>query len=217
MVTDGINITVKPSRGKYLRLRINAVDAEVYLSVPRGTSASLCESFVRSKMDWIKRTRREILERTNLSLESESLALVFGRLYEVVPCGKTALSSDKLYLRLPAQCTAEEREAALGSFYRSVLKEYIGGRIEQLELEVGRRASGFSLRKMRSRWGSCNVAMGKLTFNTALAKKPKEAVDYVIVHELTHLIYPDHGREFKAHLTRCMPDWKRRKKLLNGD
>lgn len=87
---------------------------------------------------------------------------------------------------------------------------------EKWEREMGVHASGWTLRDMKTRWGSCTVDTGRIRLNTRLVFYPEECLEYVIVHELCHLIEPSHNQRFRNYMSAFLPDWKERKKKLNG-
>ena len=160
------------------------------------------------------------IARQNVQSEVDGggLAVIFGKTYSIIPIenGKPFLGEDALYLNIPRDCSLEREKVALQNFYKNFISEYISVRLPYFQTLIGLNASGFSIRNMRSRWGSCNTVTGKLTFSLRLVKKTPDCIDYVIAHELCHIAHANHGSEFKRLLTRYMPDWKRRKNLLNG-
>ncbi len=88
--------------------------------------------------------------------------------------------------------------------------------VEQFKKKYGVEPKKWTVRTMNTRWGSCSSATGRITLNTKLYYKPDECVEYVIVHELCHLIHPDHGKGFYALLEKELPEWKRRRKQLKA-
>lgn len=80
---------------------------------------------------------------------------------------------------------------------------------------MGVTAAGFTIRDMKTRWGSCTVATGKIRINKRLAVYPPEILEYIVVHELCHLLEPSHDQRFHAYMTQFLPDWKERRKQLN--
>ncbi|MDD4828042.1 MAG: SprT-like domain-containing protein [Bacteroidales bacterium] len=88
--------------------------------------------------------------------------------------------------------------------------------IERFEIRYGVSPLRWTLRDMNSRWGSCSMTTRRITLNLKLFHKPDECVEYVIVHELCHLLYPNHGKKFYELLSSELPDWKLKKKLLNN-
>lgn len=96
------------------------------------------------------------------------------------------------------------------------MKRQVLGYAQKWETIMGVHASGWTLRDMKTRWGSCTVSTGRIRLNTRLVFCPEECLEYVIVHELCHLIEPSHNQRFKSCMTKFLPDWKERKKKLNG-
>ena len=108
----------------------------------------------------------------------------------------------------------EGEEEALKKKYREELSAVVPGLIDKYAPIVGRRPTGYRLRLMKSRWGSCNVKTGMITLNLLLAAKPPECLEYVIVHEMTHLYTRYHDAVFYGYLDQFYPDWRRVKKML---
>ena len=100
-------------------------------------------------------------------------------------------------------------------WYRSVLNGLLPELFKKWEDITGMRCNGYRTRYMKTKWGTCNCGTRIIWMNVRLAEKPIECIDYVVLHELTHTRYPDHGAGFKASMDRFMPDWKERKRLLN--
>ena len=105
-------------------------------------------------------------------------------------------------------------EEALKKEYREKLEQVVPGLIEKYTPVVGRAPSGYRFRLMKTRWGSCNVKTGMITLNLLLAAKPPECLEYVVVHEMTHLYTRYHDAVFYGYLDRFYPDWRRVRKLL---
>lgn len=98
--------------------------------------------------------------------------------------------------------------------WRQVVEAFVPALIEKWEPVLGVKAGPVAYRKMKSRWGSCQAATGRLCFNVVLALYPPECLEYVVVHELAHLRVPNHGAEFKALMDQALPDWRERKAKL---
>jgi len=101
-------------------------------------------------------------------------------------------------------------------WYRERLGERIPELIARLEPRLGVRVAEWRIRRTRTRWGSCNPAARRIWLNSELAKKPVTALEYVVVHEMAHLIERGHGRRFQEIMDRVMPDWRRRAEELNS-
>ena len=98
-----------------------------------------------------------------------------------------------------------------------LLKKDVEKLIAKWEPVMGVKASGVTIRQMKTRWGSCNVRTHHININLALAKKPPECLEYVVVHELTHILEPSHNAVFWGYMTQFYPNWKRVRKYLNDE
>ena len=206
----GYRVELVRKKIKNLHLYVLA-DGSVRISAPFSLQRKRIEEFIVSKLDWIAK-------RVSSNRESdENSAFFFGVRYRL-----TETEADRTFLRFGGGNNAEvfgpdaqSRKAAVAAFYVKALKERIAERLPAWENVTGLKCSSWNVRNMRSRWGSCNVNTRKINFSGHLAEKPEICLDYLILHELAHIIYPNHGREFKEYLSRYMPDWKSVKKLLN--
>ena len=97
---------------------------------------------------------------------------------------------------------------------KEAMRERLKSLIPYWEQTMGLRASRYTLRSMRSRWGSCNPKTGHITLNLELAALTEECLSYVLVHELSHLLYPGHDRDFWSHVERYVPEWKRIRRYM---
>jgi predicted metal-dependent hydrolase len=123
---------------------------------------------------------------------------------------------DTIELALRAGSEVAHRQDVLDRWYRTQLKLEIAPLITKWEPVLGVKAAAWGVRKMKTRWGSCNIKARRLWFNLELAKKPPECLEYVVVHELAHLLERRHDARFKALMTLHLPQWRQIKKLLNA-
>ena len=100
--------------------------------------------------------------------------------------------------------------------WRKVVEAFVPALVERWEPILGVKAGQLAYRKMKSRWGSCQPSTGRICINVVLALYPPECLEYVVVHELVHLLVPGHGPEFHAIMDRVMPDWKKRRAKLRS-
>ena len=121
-----------------------------------------------------------------------------------------AKSTDTPMARAMEASPAEVRE------WRKVVEAFTPALVERWEPILGVKAGQLTYRKMKSRWGSCQPSTGRICINVVLALYPPECLEYVVVHELMHLLVPGHGPEFQAIMTRVMPDWKQRRAKLRN-
>ena len=213
----GREVIAKSSKGRRLRLKIDG-NAKLFVYIPRGVSFNFVSAFISEKSEWIDKTRNRILAERN-KFETDAFHTYFkGVKHDVIYCENvdSCAINGTLYIKCKSGADEKTKAKNLELFFKRYVSDYVSRRMPYFEELTGLYPTGFSVRKMKSRWGSCRIDTKKLTFNTALAKVKEEAFDYVILHEIAHLKYPDHGEKFKAFLTRYMPDWRQRKKLLSG-
>lgn len=212
ILSNGEKVTVRLSKGKCLRLKIDGKTAEVVLYLPKRISVGEAEKFVASKSEWIKASRQKVLARIAKATPKDGHAIIFGENIPVVREDTRYGFIDGI-IYLPNGIIDYDR--ALNGICKQQLATYISQKLPYFEDLTGLSATSWRLRKMTSRWGSCNTATGVITFSLMLLQKPKQVVDYVILHEIAHLKYPDHQAGFKAYVARFMPNWKILKKQLN--
>ena len=220
---SGIKIEVQKKNIKNLRLAVLPPDGAVRISAPTYLSDDSIHAFVSSKIDWIKRQRERFgdqpkrAEREYASGESIS---VLGQQYflRVEHSGKgnsLVLSGNEAILTVRKESTANQREAFVNEWYRALLKEQIAIYLPKWEEITGLHPDSCQIKNMTTRWGTCNVSARRIWLNLQLAKKPTECLEYVILHELTHLKVYNHGKDFAAIMDRYMPDWREIRKRLN--
>lgn len=202
---------------KNLRLRVVPPDGEVKVSVPFGVPEATVVEFLRSREAWLLKAREEV---TRAHPPAELLAdgsriRLWGEWRDVrVSAASRAgarLEGDVVALSGPDQAAWER---ALENLYRRELLAALPELFARYEPLVGREHASVKLRRMTSRWGTCNHRTAAITINTALAERPPWALEYVVVHELMHLIVRGHGPAFYAGMDRLLADWKRRRRAL---
>ena len=120
-----------------------------------------------------------------------------------------------LLLRVRPGTDKEAREAVVSGWYRDILKAEVPPLVEAWESRLNVRVKKFSVQQMKTKWGSCNPTARTIRLNTELAKKPKECLEYLVLHEMAHLQERTHGPRFLALMDRFMPDWRDTRALLN--
>ena len=180
-----VPVTVVRKRVKNLNLRVHR-DGTVSLSIPTRTPLAVAQDFLNRRAGWIaahiERVHTHAAERTHAGATADGLVPLWGRLQ-------------------PAPGGAEEIEA----LYRREVARALPSAIARGEARVGVHAAGWQIRRMTSRWGSCTPARRTIRINSALAAYPPECLDYVVIHELTHLLEPSHNARFHALLDRFCP------------
>lgn len=227
MEIRGITVYWSRKRIKNLYIKIKAPEARVMVSVPLHTSDRALADFIEEHWQWIEAKRQEVLsgaeaggsegQREYISGERHAL---WGEWYEMrversLKRPLTELRDRELYMRVPAHSTVEERRRQLDLWYRQQLEEALPEVAARCEARVGREAAEWRFRRMKTRWGSCNIQKKRIWLNIQLAEKPADCLEYVVTHELTHLHEAGHNKRFWGLMDTFYPDWRRAKKLLN--
>lgn len=225
IIINGIEIEVIRKKIKNMHLYILPPDGRVRITAPSGVNDCIIRAFAVSKLDWIKKHREKYLVR-KIPAEKKFLTgevhLYQGREYflNVVYTDKkqrAELNRDKnrIDLYVHEDSTMEQRKKVLTEWYRSQLKKQIPDIIEKYEKIMGVKVNSFGVKFMKTRWGTCNRNTGRIWINLDLSKKSLRCLEYIVVHEMTHLIEKYHNKRFYSCMDMFMPDWKEIKKELN--
>ncbi len=219
----GIPVEIEKKRIKNMYLRLLPPEGRVHISAPTRVKEDQIEQFVASRYHWIieHQTRlqnRRILEEHHYI--SGEIHYFRGKPYqlEVVPGTKEGieLCKEQLVMTTKKDSTDIRRKKILDDFYRAYLLQWVPLSIRKWEGVIGVRSDQLVIRDMKTRWGTCNIREKKITINLQLAKKPDECLEYVIVHELVHLLEASHNHIFKGYMNLFLPQWKGLKAELNG-
>jgi predicted metal-dependent hydrolase len=179
--------------------------------------------FAISKLGWIKRQQNKLNEQQRETpreyLERES-HYVWGKRYllSVVEADEppsVELTHNRMSLRVRPRSDEAKRQRVIEDWYREQTKTATAELIAKWERKIGVTVAGFYVQRMKTRWGSCNSQARTIRLNTDLAKKPRECLEYIVVHEMIHILEPTHNERFQALLRRLMPDWENRRQVLN--
>lgn len=221
---DGLSVTIVRKSIKNMHLRVLSPNGEIQITAPNRLSVSQIDRFVREKRGWIEAQQQRLSERpaaTDSAFADGQPVYLWGEAYtlrlEEASRGRSALQrGQEIILYIRPENDAAQRESLLNGFYREALSNQIAARLPLWEARTGLHPSAWQIKNMKTRWGTCNTATRKIWLNLQLIKQPPVCLDYVIAHELTHLRYPGHGQDFKAFLTRAMPNWPEVRKTLNN-
>ena len=208
---------------KNMHLYVRPPDGQVLVTAPRDVTEASALAFVRENFGWVLREREGMLaQRRQPPREyvSGETHYVWGEQYFLdVQHGRgwggIALSGNTMILKAPFESTLRSRREYVTAWYRGILKEEIARLLPLWEKKTGLKTERFEIKNMNRSWGTCNAAKRLVVFNLQLARKPKEGLAYVILHELCHLRYHNHGKEFVALLETFMPKWKEIRRRLN--
>lgn len=210
---------------KNLHLAVYPPFGRVRVAVPLAVNDDAVRLAVISKLGWIKRQQEKYLaqprqsEREMINGESHYF---MGRRYRL--CVVTATGAAKvrlknnstLELQIRPEASAESRERALQAWYRQQLREIVPPLIKKWEQTLGVSVEEWGIKKMKTRWGTCNIAARRIWLNLELAKKPVQCLEYLIVHELAHLLERHHNDHFIAILDKHLPQWRLYRQALNS-
>jgi len=191
----GIPIEITRKRMKRLILKIRSPSGEVRVSAPRGVSLSSIVDFVSSKLEWVVEHQERVRSR-GVPREQE-----YTR-GEVHPLWGQEFS---LLFQHPSH---EVRKTTLEDLYKTETKRVALELIKKWEQVIGVKVELVEVRHLKSKWGSCHTRKRKILLNSELARRRVELLDYVVVHELTHLLEASHNHRFKALMSRFLPHWR---------
>lgn len=210
LTVQDISITLirKPIRS----INLHVSPSGVWVSAPMRMAQAEIIRFLQSHLDWIRQRQLHYAQvpPTKQLCTGERIP-IWGKQFTLeVRSGMPdlTLTQDKLILTLPAQATLADRAAMLSTWYRQLLMQKIIEIKPHFEQLVGQAAAEYRIRKMKTRWGTCNMRARRIWINLQLAEKPPEWLDYIIVHELTHLLVPNHSAAFWAHMDQFYPNWR---------
>jgi len=222
-INDNIWVELRPKKIKNIHLRVHQPEGRVTLSAPIHMEIETIRGFLISKIDWILQQQRKIKERPKESqrefLNQES-HYVWGECYllnvvEIDTAPRIELSGNQLMYYSKSNWNQVQKLKFLDAWYRELIRNQLVEVVPKWEGSIGVKANQFLIQKMKTLWGSCNTKTHSIRLNSELAKKPKECLEYVVVHELMHLIEPSHNRRFVTLMDQHMPHWRTLKKVLN--
>jgi predicted metal-dependent hydrolase len=224
MTVNGIIVNIVRKLIKNIHLGVYPPSGRVRLAVPLRTPDNVIRLFIISKMSWIKRQKSRFDKqerqgkRDYVSGESHyflgnryRLNLVHSDSIQKVEVQRRSFIN--LYIK-PHLCTAE-REKMMNAFYRRQLRKYAIIFVEKWQKIIGVRVKEVRIKKMKTRWGTCTPKDGRVWINLELAKKPLHCIEYIIVHELIHLLEEDHTECFDKIIEGFLPKWRHSKDELN--
>ncbi|MEQ9308761.1 MAG: SprT family zinc-dependent metalloprotease [Balneolaceae bacterium] len=221
---SGISIEISRKRIKNLYVRVHRTTGKVRVSCPLHISDFELKEFIRSRLNWIMiqkdkaASRKPIIELDYLTgdkvfFEGKEFSL------EVKPSlgkSKVEMKDDSLILYVRGVSTKKKRKVLMDSWYRKKLKQQISRLIKKYEQRMGVEVIEFRVKKMKTRWGTCNIKKKRIWLNLELAKKPTGCLEMVVVHEMVHLLERLHNKRFYNFMDEFMPEWKVFNQELNS-
>jgi hypothetical protein len=218
-----ISILVTRKAIKHAHLSVHPPSGRVTLVTPVATRSDVARAYAISKLNWIReqqsKFRTQAREAPRRLVEREShylwgrrhLLTIFYR--KTKPC--VSLDHRRITLTVRPGSDAQKRAEVIHEWHRSLLHKMIPSLIEKWERKLNVKVAGYFLQRMKTKWGSCNHKAEHIRLNTQLVTKPKDLLEYVIVHEMVHLIEPTHSDRFLAILGKHYPAWREARAELN--
>jgi predicted metal-dependent hydrolase len=219
-----IAIAVTRKDVRHVHLAVHPPDGRVTLVAPTHTRLDVLRAYAVSRLGWIRAQqaglRGQARETPRRFIERES-HYVWGRrhLLTVVECdAKPSVRIDhrRIFLSVRPGASQLRRDAVMQEWQRSLLHAAVPALLQTWEAKLQVCVNGYFLQRMKTRWGSCNPRTATIRLNTELVKKPKDLLEYVVVHELLHLIEPTHSARFTALLDQHYPSWRDARAELNA-
>ncbi|MDO9225924.1 MAG: SprT family zinc-dependent metalloprotease [Pseudomonadota bacterium] len=218
-----VEIAVTRKAVKNVHLSVHPPAGHVTLVAPTDTRLEVARAYAITKLGWIREQRARLLaqarETPRQFIERESHTL-WGRHYLLSVVEKDAkpavkLDHRRITLSVRPGSTPAKREAVMEEWHRALLHKVVPVLIEKWAAKLGVTVTRYYLQRMKTRWGGCNPRAGNIRLNTELVKKPKDLLEYVVVHEMLHLIEPTHSERFVALLEQHYPTWREARAELN--
>ena len=221
---DDFDAEITHKKIRNINLRVCPPDGKVRISAPLHLSQEKISKFAIAKLDWIRKQRQKMHKKVYQIPDqylNHEIHYFRGSSYplRVIENNKSPFAefvNQEIILNVPAEAQTEMRRSVLNEWYRQQLKQLIPPLINKWEIILNVFVSNFYIRSMKTRWGSCTPKTRKIRFNLELAKKSSQCLEYIVVHELVHLLEASHNNRFKALMNQFYPDWKLHRKELHS-
>lgn len=207
---------------KNLHLSVHPPVGRVTIASPDFYDLEKVKIYAATKLGWIKREQAKIKsqerEEPKLMITRESHQFLGKRyLLKVINATrpKLVLKHNAIELYALPHATFAQKQKTLYNWYKRELETTVGKLIVSYANQMKLTAVNFGIRKMKTKWGSCSIEKRMLWFNIELAKKPMDCIEYIVVHELVHLIERNHNKNFIILMDKFLPSWRVQKKILN--
>ena len=223
IVISGIPIDVQKKNIKNMHLQVKPPDGHVVISAPLSVDDNAIEAYARTQLGFIKKAISQFQNQPRASKRqyvSGETMYIWGKQYFLVfkpdnQRNSFEIQNQSIVLSMSAKSTVKQRDTYVKEEYRKILKAEIEKLLPKWEAQTGLKCDSWQTKYMVTKWGACNTGKRKLWFNLQLAQKPYACLEYIILHELTHLITRKHDATFIAHMDRHMPNWRDIRKELN--
>ncbi len=224
ITVSDIVIDVVRKNIKNLHLAVYPPAGRVRIATPLKIDDESVRLFAISKLSWIRKHQRKFegqprqTPREYVSGESHYFQ---GQRYllNVIPhqAAPKVIVRNKTFLDLYVREGSDvaQRQRVMNAWYRRELKQLTGPLLEKWQTQIGVQANDWGVKQMKTRWGTCNIKARRIWLNLELAKKPERCLEYIIVHELVHLLERHHNDRFTGYMNKFLPQWQNYRDELN--
>jgi len=220
-----INVELNRRDIKHIHLSVLPPNGRVRLSIPKDTNEHTIRRAIVNKLAWIKKQQTDFAQQERQSFRemvNGECHYMWGKKYRLQLMraqGKFTVNANgngKLTLAVAANTSTDNKLKLLNNFYRNEMQRSLKKLLPQWQKKLGVEANSLNIKKMKTKWGSCNIQAKRIWLNLELAKKPIECMEYILVHELVHLLERHHNQRFRELMDKHMPNWRERRDLLNS-
>lgn len=225
MEISDMEVEVIKKNIKNIRLSVHPPNGRVRLSVPHRMNDEEIKNFLISKLSWIEKQKARF-KIQEAPIPDEFLSgedhYFFGNKYMLKVAETSGKQHVKIYnneninLYIRPNSRKEKREKVMNEWYREELKKVIPEYIEKWEPIIGVKVEDWGVKLMKTRWGTCNIQAKRIWINLELAKKNPRCLEYLIVHEMVHLLERKHNDNFRSYMDKFLPNWREIQAELNG-
>lgn len=210
---------------KNLHLSVLPPAGRVRVASPENMKDDAIRTLIATRLPWIKRQQNKFVcqeRQTKRDYVSGESHYFFGKRYRLELVYKDAVpdvflkGNNKMILQVRPKSPAAKRHEVMAEWYRKQLHPVVSGFMDKWQEKIGVKATHWGIMQMKTRWGTCNNKLARILFNLELAKKPSPCVEYVVVHELLHLIEKKHNDKFATLMSGYIPKWRSIKEELNS-
>ena len=221
----GIDVEVNRKSIQNIHLSVLPPNGKVRLSVPFETRDSAIRLAIVNKLDWIKQQQTGFVEQRRQSereMVDGECHYLWGFRHRLMVTkargsyGVKVRGQKRLEIAVGRSTTLDNKVKLLNQFYREEMQVTLAKLLPAWEKKIGVQSNSIGIKKMKTKWGSCNIQARRVWLNLELAKKPIECLEYILVHELVHLHERHHNSRFQALMDKHMPNWRERRNLLNS-
>ena len=220
---DGMVLEVTKKDIKNVHLRVYPPTGAVRISAPLRMNLDTICGLVQAKLDWIRRQQQQLRDQQRDSgrgYRDRGSVYLWGERYlldvvEMDAAPQVTIKHSTLVLQVRPGADEGKKISVIKGWYRQQMKALLPEWIERWESVIGVEVAQWGIRQMKTRWGTCNTHAGRVWLNLELSRKPPQCLEYVLVHEMVHLLERRHNHRFTSLMDQYLPDWRQRRDVLN--